>query len=274
MFKPRYCVMFLFGVLIIGILIFQFIHYPQTKIIIAIVDTGIDLRQIRFKIAATRGFNVFNPDKPPQDDNGHGTQVASVIHFLEPRIKIMPIKAIPKSGVATKQELAQGIIAAVNRGAKIINISAGVVSSSLDLENAVRYAEEKGVFIVAAAGGDGSAIDYPAAYPTVLATGGVDHNGARLSNSSTGTELDVMALGEYPTIGLRGECFTGAGTSLAAPIVSVHIARILRDNLDIKPQEVINMLLNLTVDIGKLGKDDETGHGLLKQKEDISKMCE
>lgn len=266
--------MFSFGVLIIGVLIFEFIHYSQTKIIIAVVDTGLDLKQIRFKLAATQGFNVLNPDKPPQDDNGHGTQVSSVIHFLEPRIKIMPIKAIPKSGVATKQELAQGIIAAVNQGAKVINISAGVVSSNLELENAVKYAEERGVFIVAAVGDSGAGIEYPAAYPIVLAVGGIDHNGARLSNSNTGTELDVMALGEYVTIGLRGKCLTGAGTSLAAPIVSVYIAKMLLDNPNFTLQEARDMFLNLTIDIGKPGRDDETGYGLLKQKEVILKLCE
>ncbi len=274
MFKSRYYWMFSFGVFVIGILIFQFIHYSQTKIIIAVVDTGLDLKQIRFKLVTTQGFNVLNPDKPPQDDNGHGTQVSSVIHFLEPCIKIMSIKAIPKSGVATKQELAQGIIAAVNQGAKVINISAGVVSSSLDLENAVRYAEDRDVFIVAAVGDGGTGIEYPAAYPTVLAVGGIDHNGVILSNSNTGPELDVMVLGEYATIGLRGECLAGAGTSLAAPIVSVYIARILRDNPDFKPQEARNVILSLLIDTEKPGRDDLTGYGILEIKQELLTLCE
>lgn len=274
MFKQRYYWMLLFGMLTIGVSIFQFTYYSQTKITVAIVDTGIDLKQIKFKLAAIRGFNVHNPNKPPQDDNGHGTQIASIIYFLEPRIKIMPIKAIPKSGVATKQELAQGIITAVNRGAKIINISAGVISSDTDLEQAVRYAEEKGVVIVAAAGGNGAGIEYPAAYPTVLAVGGVDRNNERLSNSNAGSELDVVALGEYATIGLRGECRAGAGTSLATPIVSVYAARILLDNPELKPQEVRNMLLNSVVDIGDHNKDDLTGYGLVRHEKIIPNVCD
>jgi subtilisin family serine protease len=265
--------MLLFGVLTIGVFIFQFTYYSQTKITVAIIDTGIDLKQIKFKLAAIRGFNIHNPDKPPQDDNGHGTQVASIIYFLEPRINLMPIKAIPKSGMAMKQELAQGIVAAVDRGAKIINISAGVISSSADLEQAVRYAEEKGVVIVAAAGGNGTGIEYPAAYPTVLAVGGVNRNNERLYNSNIGSELDVVALGEYATIGLRGECYAGAGTSLATPIVSVYAARILLNNLELKPQEVRDMLLNSVVDIGDHGKDDLTGYGLVRHEKIISNVC-
>lgn len=251
-------------------MVFKFANYPQTKIIVAIVDTGLDLRQIKFKLVASQGFNILDPDKSSQDDNGHGTQIASVINFLEPRIKIMPIKAIPKSGIATTQELARGIVVAVDRGAKIINISAGSASSSLDLENAIKYAEEKGVIIVAAAGGNGTGIEYPAAYPVVLAIGGVDRKDNILQNSNMGLELDAVALGEYATIGLRGECLLGAGTSLATPIVSVYAARIFINNPSLKTEEVKNILLNSAIDIEKLGKDDISGYGLLTQREEIS----
>lgn len=256
-------------ILIAWVSVLNIINYSQSKITVAIVDTGIDLNQMKFKLATTHGFNVFNPDNPPQDDNGHGTQIASVINFLEPRIKIMPIKAIPKSGVATKQELAQGIITAVDLGAKIINISSGVASSSPDLENAIRYAKEKNVIIVAAIGDSGTGIEYPAAYPDVIAIGGVDRKKKRLQNSNTGPELDAVALGEYATIGLRRECQMSAGTSLAAPIVSVYIARILIDSPDIEPKEVKKILLNSATDIEKHGKDEMTGYGLLKQEKDI-----
>ncbi len=245
--------------LIAGISSLELANRSQEKIIVAIVDTGLDLKQAKFKFAAAKGFNILDPNNPPQDDNGHGTQIASVINFLEPRVKIMPIKAIPRSGVATKQELARGIVAAVDNGAKIINISAGVASSSSDLENAIKYAEEKNVIIVAAVGGGGTDIEYPAAYPDVLAIGGVNRNKNRLQNSNTGPELDAVALGEYATISLRGECLIDAGTSLAAPIVSVYAARILIDNPNLKSKEVRNLLLNSAIDIEGSGKDEITG---------------
>ncbi len=269
MLKPRYYLIALV-MLIIGVLVLNYANYPQTKIIIAVVDTGLDLKQAKFKSVATQGFNILNPDESSQDDNGHGTQIVSVINFLEPRIKIMPIKAIPKSGVTTKQELARGIIIAVDRGAKVINISAGTISTSPDLENAIKYAEEKDVIIIAAAGGSGAGIEYPAAYPSVLAIGGVDHNKNRLQNSNTGLELDAVALGEYATIGLRGECWMDAGTSIAAPIISVYAARILIDNPSLKSEEVRNILLHSAIDIEKSGRDEMTGYGLLKQGENMS----
>ena len=274
MFKVKkfYRVVFLMA-LVIGLLIAYYAHYSQKKIVVAIIDTGIDFNQIKFRFVATKGFNVLEPNQSAQDDNGHGTQVASVIRYLEPRIKIMPIKAIPRSGVATKKELAEGIVTAVNLGAKIISISAGVVSSSSELENAVNYAEKKGVFIVAAAGGSGSGIEYPAAYPTVLAVGGTNHGGVRLDNSNIGPELDIMATGEYMTIGLHGKCMTGAGTSLATPIVSVHLAKILLNNFNYTPQKTRDILLSLAKDIGKPGIDDETGYGLLEQEKVVSRIC-
>lgn len=274
MFNSEYYRVFLLGILIIGVLFFRFMYYTQTKIIVAVVDTGVDLRQIKFKLGTVQGVNVLNSDKSPQDDNGHGTQIASSINFLEPRIRIMPIKAIPKSGVAAKQELAQGIITAINRGAKIINISAGVVSPSPDLEQAIRYAEQKGVVVVAAAGDSEVGIEYPAAYPTVLAVGGVNSRNEKLPNSSTGPELDLVALGEYMTRGFHGECRAGSGTSLAAPIVSVYAARIFLDNPRLKPQEVRDILLDSVVDIGDTGRDDSTGYGLLRQEETAFSICD
>lgn len=269
MVKSRYCWIAL-AIFIIGAMFFKFAYRPQSQIIVAIVDTGLDLKQTRFVFSSTQGFNVLESGKPPQDDNGHGTQIASVINFLEPRIRIMPIKAIQRSGISTKQELARGIVAAVERGAKIINISAGVISSSPDLENAVRYAEKKNVIIIAAAGDSGMGIEYPAAYPTVLAIGAVDYNGEKLLNSNTGPELDAVALGEYSTIGLREECRIGAGTSLAVPLVSIYTARILLNKPNFKSEEIRNILLNSAKDIDKSGKDDKTGYGLLEQKKNIS----
>lgn len=274
MFKVKkiYWVVFL-GSLVVGLLIAYYAHYSQKKIVVAIIDTGIDFNQIKFRLVATKGFNVLEPNQSSQDDNGHGTQIASVIRYLEPRIKIMPIKAIPRSGVATKKELAQGIIVAVDQGARVISISAGVVSPSLDLENAVKYAEKMGVLVVAAVGGSGLGIEYPAAYPTILAVGAVDHNGTRLDNSNTGPELDVVALGEYMSTGLHGECLVGAGTSLATPIVSAYLAEILLDNPNYTPQQARNILLNLAIDIGKHGRDDETGYGLLAQDGVTLRIC-
>lgn len=266
--KKIYWAVFL-GFLIVGSIVYH-AYDSRGKIIVAIVDTGIDFNQIKFRFATTNGFNILNSEKLPQDDNGHGTQIASAIHYLEPRIRIMPIKAISKSGFATKQELAQGIIIAVDRGANIINISAGILSPSLYLEDAVNYAEKRGVLVVAAVGGNELGIEYPAAYPTVVAVGGVDSDGARIKNSNTGPELDVMALGEYMTTGLRGECLAGKGTSLATPIVSTYLARILLDNPNYTPRETRNIIFNLTKDIGNPGKDIETGYGLLTQGEGMS----
>lgn len=237
------------------------------------MDTGLDLKQMKFRTSAVEGYNIFEPGKPPQDDNGHGTQVASVIHFLEPRIRILPIKAIPRSGITTKQDLAEGIITAVNRGAKIINISAGVISPGLDLENAVKYAEENGVIIIAAAGGDGTGIEYPAAYSTVLAVGGIDNNGNILENSNTGPEIDFVALGNYKTIGLRGECLLGAGTSIATPIVSVYVAKIFLDKPNFTIEKIKKVLLKKTTDISTPGRDEISGYGLIKSEKNIFGIC-
>jgi subtilisin family serine protease len=168
-------------------------HKEYKKIVIAMIDTGIDVEQLqngRF----VNGYNVIDPNVFPQDDHGHGTEVSSIIHQLDSRLYIMPIKVFNKRGMTEKDLLAQGIIWAVDHGANIINISAGVVSPSFQLEGAVKYAEEKNVLIVAATGNDGSPINihYPAAFSTVLAVGAVDSQNSKLASSNSGLQLDVV----------------------------------------------------------------------------------
>lgn len=240
-----------------------FINGKKTNIIISIIDTGVDTKNIGFGSNIINCFNLFDPNASCQDDNGHGNQVFSSIHFLQSHVKIIPIKAIGRSGIASKGDLASAIIISVDYGANIINISSGAEFSSPDLEKAVAYAEDKNVLIVAAAGGDDKGVDYPAAYPTVLAVGAVDYRNALLSNSDVGEELDLVTLGEYKTIGINNECRMGSGTSLSAPIVSAYAANILMGNPGITVELLRSRILSSLIDIGKPGRDESTGYGLL-----------
>lgn len=264
---PFFRILLFVSVVGLVVLAFTLMHRhskePSNHVLVAVVDTGIDLKWREIKRSALDGVNILDLQSPPQDDNGHGTQISSITIAIEPRAKIVPVKAIARSGNATKQELARGIIAAVDSGARIINISAGVNSSSAELENAVRYAEEKGVLIVAAAGSNQDTIQYPAAYPYVIAVGAVDRHGVRLQNSPAGPAIDLVAVGEYPTIGLRGQCLPASGTSAAAPAVTAAIATILLSEPRLESDQIIERLNGSLADIGEPGRDDVFGFGLL-----------
>ena len=120
-------------------------------------------------------------------------------------------------------------MAAVDRGAKVINISLGSFGSSLMLQNAVQYAMNQNVVIVAAAGNEQlTQLAYPAAYPGVLSVGAVDANKKQAYFSNSGKGLVIAAPGvgifsAYP----EGQVVVGSGPSQATAIPAGAVATLL-----------------------------------------------
>ena len=79
---------------------------------------------------------------------------------------------------------------------KVISMSIGGGASSA-IENAVNYAFNQGVILVAAAGNDGQSndVDYPGAYSAVIAVGALTSSKAKASYSDSGPQLDIAAPG-------------------------------------------------------------------------------
>ena len=150
---------------------------------VAVVDTGVDLGHPDLVGNLVDGVNLLQPSKKPNDDNGHGTNVAGFIAAvinndkgiagIAPNAKIMPIKALEADGTGGEAKLGEGIKYAVDHGAKIVVLSLGLNKYSDYLAGIVQYAEDHNVLLVAAVGNESTSVKYPAAYPTVLAVGGV-----------------------------------------------------------------------------------------------------
>ena len=112
---------------------------------------------------------------------------------VAPNVCLMPVKVLNQNGSGTYADVANGIIFAADQGADVINLSLGGSSPSVALENAVAYAYNQGVTIVAAMGNDSTnTTAYPAAYDNyVIAVGATryDKNLAYYSNYGSGTDL-------------------------------------------------------------------------------------
>ncbi|WP_364151782.1 S8 family peptidase [Paenibacillus sp. LPE1-1-1.1] len=252
----------------------------QQGLTIAIVDTGVDLDHPDLKENLVPGANLVNPGKPPEDDNGHGTSVAGVIAArgnnglgvsgIVWKAKIMPIKALDQSGDGTEQELGEAILYAVRSGAKIIVLSVGLHRYSPYMLDIVKYAESKNVLLVAAAGNDGvalgerAAVKYPAAYPTVLAVGGVKTDNTVDARSNRGTELDLVAPWTVYTTALGGQYKKEEGTSMAAPQAAAAAALIWARYKNLKPYQIRELLRQTAKDIGSTGADSASGYGVLQ----------
>jgi serine protease len=187
---------------------------------VAVLDTGIAFEDFgRFRKSPDftdttflTGFNVFTRDSHANDDNWHGTHVASTIAEstnngvgaagLAFRCALMPVKVLDRQGNGSFFGVAEGVDYVTNfrqgndNPAKVINMSLGGDTPSTAVQQAVDRAVAAGITVVAAAGNDGvGTISFPAALPNVIAVGAVDQRKQQTSYSNFGPELDLMGPG-------------------------------------------------------------------------------
>lgn len=242
-------------------------------VIIAVVDTGADLTHTDLAGQLVEGYNIVDKEKKPLDDVGHGTHVTGIIGALVNNgegvagvswyNKIMPVKALDSSGSGTTYAVAEGIIWATDHGAKVINMSLGNYADSQFLHDAVKYAYDRDVVLVAASGNDNTERPgFPAAYPEVLAVAATDSNQKRAEYSNYGDYIDVAAPGTNIASTFPGNQYAAlSGTSMASPHAAAMAGLIRSLNPNLTNQEVMDIMTSQTVDLGEKGKDKYFGHG-------------
>ena len=204
----------------------------KASTVIAIVDTGVDLKHPDLKNKIVSGYNYVEDNNKPQDDEGHGTHCAGIaaasanngegIAGVCPNCSIMPVRGLGGDGQGTITTVANGIIYAADHGAKVISMSFGSPSYSTTLKNAIDYAVSKGVVLVAAAGNDGVTTPfYPAYLEPVIAVGSsTEFEDKRSYFSNYGDWVEVAAPGSNILSTVPGGYGYKQGTSMAAPFVS------------------------------------------------------
>ncbi len=246
------------------------------SVIIAFVDTGIDIHHEDLGEKIVPGYDFVNDDNDPQDDNGHGTHVAGIAAALSNNhigiagvswgARIMPVKALDAYGNGSFADVAAGIAWAADNGAQVINLSLGGTSPSSVLEDAVNYAYGKGVILVAASGNMGSnAVLYPAAYPHVIAVAATDGSNKKAYFSNFGPEIDVAAPGVSIYSTVIGNAFGYmSGTSMSTAYVS-GLAAILRGiPNNSNPDKIAQEIETTSLDLGAVGWDEQYGYGLIQ----------
>jgi thermitase len=198
---------------------------------IAILDTGVDLDHPDLANKVISNINLTNFGSA-DDVYGHGTHVAGIaaamtnngigVAGLGYSSTIMNVKVLDDNGMGAYSWIVSGIIWAADNGADIINMSLGGSFASSALEDAINYAWNKGVVVVAAAGNNGDTTPiYPACYTNCIAVAATDANDARASWSNYGDWVDVAAPGVsvYSTLKDNGYGYL-SGTSMASPHVA------------------------------------------------------
>ena len=191
------------------------IQKGDPSVVVAVLDTGIAFEDFGpYRKAPDFGGTVFvqgrdivNEDDHANDDNFHGTHVASTIAEatdntlgatgLAFRCALMPVKVLDENGDGSFFEVAEGIdFAARNSSVKIINLSLGGDGNSNTVRAAIDRAVAAGITVVAAAGNDGrGTVSFPAALPNVIAVGAIDGRKQKAPYSNFGSALDIVAPG-------------------------------------------------------------------------------
>jgi serine protease len=248
-------------------------------VIVAVLDTGVayanhgrfrrspDFSRYEF----VKGYDFVSNSPYPNDHNGHGTFVAGTIaettnnHYgltgLAYGVRLMPVRVLNNQGEGDASTIAKGVRFAVRHGARVINLSlefsSEVTASDIpELIEALRYARQRGVVVVAAAGNEGhSVIAYPARAPDVIAVGATTEHGCLANYSNDGSGLTLVAPGGGADADLPGDpnchpelpsghdvyqmTFTGSsprrfgfpsgyeGTSMASPHVAATAALVI-----------------------------------------------
>ncbi|HEX5598796.1 MAG TPA: type VII secretion-associated serine protease mycosin [Micromonosporaceae bacterium] len=247
-------------------------------IVVAVVDTGVDAGHPDLAGQVLPGLTTDGSSGDGRtDEDGHGTHMAGIIAArnrgvdgvlgVAPGVKILPIRAA-KGEEAGAIPVANGIRAAADAGAKVINVSAAGFQSGQEIE-AVKYALSKDAVIVASAGNlarGHRSIMTPANIPGVIAVTGLNQRGSFWSGSAQGPEAVVSApaeriLSTNTRTGGRSGYGTGDGTSDASAIVSGVAALIRAKYPDLDAANVINRIIKTADDAGPPGRDPQYGFG-------------
>ena len=242
---------------------------------VAVIDTGCNPHE---DINLAGGYNFILNNEDYSDNHGHGTHVAGIISAqhneigiagVAPKVNIYALKCVDPYYSSGTDELIAAIIAAVDKfDCKVISMSLGVLRDDEEngLYEAVKYATDNGVIIVAAAGNDGrkdyykSRLWYPAAYEEVIGVGSVGLTKRRSDFSQQNDSVFVVAPGENykSTIGTDDYGVKG-GTSQATPIVAATAAILFSADDDMTVDEFKNYIISCSEQL----EDEYCGYGLL-----------
>jgi subtilisin family serine protease len=254
-------------------------------IIVAVLDTGIDMSHPDLAANVITGWNFVDNNANVTDLDGHGTMVSGIIAAvtnnslgiagISSNVSIMPLKVLSASG-GSWIDLNLAIRHAADNGARIIVMSLGGQYSVLSFasETAINYAYQRDCILIAAAGNDNNSEPfYPAAYEQVIAVSAINKNDAKAGFSNFGNYVEFCAPGvDIVTTWRDGLYASGTGTSLAAPFVAGIAALVLSKHPHLANEDVAETLRTQAEDLGDAGWDPYYGWGVVDAYAAVSQI--
>jgi subtilisin family serine protease len=244
---------------------------------VTVVDSGLDITHPEF--ASRPNTILLNKQTTDEDEEDHGTEVASVIGAQNNGFGIVGVypDAVLRAwdaspfGILNEGAAIQGIAEAARQGPGVINLSFGGEDQDPLLQDAIMFAYREGSLVVAAAGNEGlegSPKGYPAAYPHVLTVGASNETDRVAAFSTLAPTVDLVAPGVRITVAepLAQEpsgYLEVPGTSFSAPLVAGAAAWVWTARPDLDNTQLFEVMRRSAVDIGPHGFDTASGYGLL-----------
>lgn len=223
----------------------------RESITVAVVDSGVSADHPDLQGKLLSGYDFIDNDAIPEDSFGHGTAIAGIIGArggdgigvagIAMNTMILPVRVGTPDG-APVSAIAAGMIWAVDQGADVINVSLVLDHPSPTLHEALVYAYENDVPVVAPAGNEPDAVAYPAAYEESFSIGASTVWGSPASFTSQQNRVDVMAPGSSilaPWWDPEGgnSWRSVSGTSYAAAMVSGALALLRSVDTDLSLED-------------------------------------
>jgi subtilisin family serine protease len=245
---------------------------------VAILDTGI-ADHIDLEDAIIAKYDTTGNDAPGL----HGSHVAGIVAArkndmgiigVAPQSKLFSIKVLNQNGIGTIASIIKGLEICTSLDCHIINMSLGVPKKpSDDLHNIIKKLYSQGKFIIAAAGNNAGAVNYPAAYPEVIAVAAMDPSLTLAKFASRGPQVSALAPGvDIYSTSLNNEYRKMSGSSQAAPFFSgicallLSYARKYPEKLQITTFEdmlkILDDLCNPQGQTNYAGKLQDVGYGI------------
>jgi len=252
-------------------------------ILICMVDTPVDIFHPSLSNSLVETLDLIDFDPKNLETQTHGTSIAGVLISqneyigIAPESKLFAISAFsitkerPFVMQGTSSNIAKAIDRCILQKANVINLSFTGGKDEL-VERMVKKAISKGITVVAAGGNGGhwGSTIYPALIPGVLTATAVDENQKLYTKANKGRFIDFSAPGvNVLTIAPGGKYNISSGTSLSAAHISGVAALLLSQK---KNAQVETMLAQTAQDLGKPGRDQEFGEGLISASNALSRL--
>jgi hypothetical protein len=235
---------------------------------IGVIDGGVDLYHPLFDTGSglvLSGWDYVDDDSVAFDEpdgacTGHGTFVAGVLRLVAPGATIISYRVLDTAGEGDGYNIAAAVLQAINDSCCAINLSLGMVGSNDALDDALQYAKDNNVIVVAAAGNDSSGnnliFPFPASRTNSIAVAALDSMNLKADFSNYGEKVDVCAPGTaiyapYPD-SLYG---WWDGTSFSTPFVTALAALLNSINPDLDWIDIHNIIRQTATDVDSLNPE-------------------